>query len=201
MSVTTIHQIMAASTEAIKNHWDSWADLAKAHPNLFKESKGYVQSDEFMTSTAASRVRRRALTPPWAVSLPAQVVAIKALEDPAYYTSRYQETHRLRQELAKALQAVSPMEIIPSVANFLLCHLPPDGPNAATVVERCRATGLFLRDAASMGSQLGHYALRVAVKDAETNHRMVEILSAALAGRADDQRKKYILSKDSFVTS
>ncbi len=130
----------------------------------------------------------RMLTPPWAVSLPAQVAAIKALEDPAYYTSRYQETHALRQELAEALQAISPMEIIPSVANFLLCHLPPNGPDAATVVERCRAAGLFLRDAASMGSQLGHYALRIAVKDAETNHRMVKILSAALNGRAAGQR-------------
>jgi histidinol-phosphate/aromatic aminotransferase/cobyric acid decarboxylase-like protein len=133
----------------------------------------------------------RTLTPPWTVSLPAQVAVIKALEDPAYYTSRYFETHTLRQALAQALLAVSPMEIIPGVANFLLCHLPPDGPDAATVVQRCRADGLFVRNAASMGSQLGHYALRVAVKDAETNHRIVEILNAALNGRATSHNSTF----------
>jgi histidinol-phosphate/aromatic aminotransferase/cobyric acid decarboxylase-like protein len=51
------------------------------------------------------------------------------------------------------------------------------GPTAAAVVERCRQQGLFLRDAAAMGSQLGRHALRIAVKDAATNHRIVEILS------------------------
>ncbi|MHC4779031.1 MAG: hypothetical protein ACYTFG_10690 [Planctomycetota bacterium] len=62
-------KIMSASTEAIKNHWDSWADLTKAYPDLFKEAKGYVQSDEFMTSTTASRetmeARARTLREAW----------------------------------------------------------------------------------------------------------------------------------------
>jgi len=33
-----------------------------------------------------------------------------------------------------------------------------------------------MRDAAAMGSQLGRYALRIAVKDAETNARAVAIV-------------------------
>jgi histidinol-phosphate/aromatic aminotransferase/cobyric acid decarboxylase-like protein len=67
-------------------------------------------------------------------------------------------------------------EIVPGVANFLLCHLPSPGPDAATVVRACREHGLFLRDAALMGSQLGTHAIRIAVKDQATNQRMIEIL-------------------------
>ena len=39
------------------------------------------------------------LMPPWAVGLPAQVAAVRALEDEAYYASRYGETHQLRENL------------------------------------------------------------------------------------------------------
>lgn len=121
----------------------------------------------------------RAVTPPWVVSLPAQVAAVRALQDPDYYARRYAETTALRERLAGQLAALG-VEAIPGVANFILGHLPPDGPDAATIVKRCRAQGLFVRDAAAMGLQLGIHALRIAVKDAETNGRMVGILAAAM---------------------
>src|SRR6266700_4444373 len=121
----------------------------------------------------------RAITPPWVISLPAQVAAVRALQDPGYYAARYAETAALRQQLVGQLGSLG-LEVLPSVANFLLCHLPPDGPDAATVVKRCRQQGLFLRDAAAMGSQLSSYALRIAVKDSDTNLRMVQILADAL---------------------
>lgn len=121
----------------------------------------------------------RAITPPWVVSLPAQVAAVNALQDPAYYSARYVETATLRQAFDKELRLLG-LETIPGVGNFILCHLDPRGPTAAIVVERCRGQGLFLRDAAAMGSQLGTHALRIAVKDAETNHRIQNILAGAL---------------------
>ena len=120
----------------------------------------------------------RAVTPPWAVSLPAQVAAVRALQDPDYYTGKYQETHELRRELVAALQPLG-WEIIPSAANFFLGHLPEAGPDAATLIARCRERGLFLRDAAAMGTQLGPRAIRLAVKDAATNRRMVDLLKEA----------------------
>jgi histidinol-phosphate/aromatic aminotransferase/cobyric acid decarboxylase-like protein len=122
----------------------------------------------------------RPITPPWAVSLPAQVAAVKALQDPAYYAARYEETHRLRAQLLEWLRPLG-LELAPSVTNFLLCHLPESGPDAATVVSRCREHGLFLRDASPMGSQMGRHALRIAVKDAAANRRLAEVLSKALA--------------------
>ncbi|HEY4984954.1 MAG TPA: histidinol-phosphate transaminase [Verrucomicrobiae bacterium] len=121
----------------------------------------------------------RGLTPPWAVSLPAQVAAVAALQDPDYYAARYAETHRLREQLADELSAFDGWKILPGIANFLFCHLPADGPDAATLVKLCRAKNLFLRDVGSMGRSLGKHALRVAVKDVETNRRMVEILANA----------------------
>jgi len=98
------------------------------------------------------------------------------LADRAYYEARHRETAVLREQLAARLRAFG-WEIVPGVANFLLCHLPPAGPDAAAVVSGCREHGLFLRDAALMGSQLGTYAIRIAVKDQATNQRMIEILS------------------------
>jgi histidinol-phosphate/aromatic aminotransferase/cobyric acid decarboxylase-like protein len=122
----------------------------------------------------------RAFTPPWVVSLPAQVAAVRALQDPDYYAARYAETAVLREELAVQLRALG-WKIIPGIANFLLCHLPTSGPTAAALVQDCRTRGLFLRDAAVMGSQVGPHALRIAVKDADTNRRIVEIIRETLA--------------------
>ena len=123
----------------------------------------------------------RAITPPWVVSLPAQVAAVAALQDPQYYRARYAETHRLRTELQRHLTTLCGLEVVPGVANFLLCHLPLDGPSAAEVVDRCREQGLFLRDSRTMGTRLGAHALRIAVKDAATNRRMLAILQDALS--------------------
>jgi histidinol-phosphate/aromatic aminotransferase/cobyric acid decarboxylase-like protein len=101
---------------------------------------------------------------------------VNALLDPGYYAARYAETRALREEFAIALQSLS-WDVFPGVANFLLCHLPVAA-SAAEVVEKCRAHGLFLRDASTMGSQLGRHAVRIAVKDSATNLRMCQILRA-----------------------
>ena len=45
----------------------------------------------------------RPLNPPWAVSLPGQVAAVMALQDPDYYARCYQQTHQLRAELRRGL--------------------------------------------------------------------------------------------------
>jgi histidinol-phosphate/aromatic aminotransferase/cobyric acid decarboxylase-like protein/GNAT superfamily N-acetyltransferase len=130
----------------------------------------------------------RAITPPWAVGLPAQVAAVRALEDAEYYSARHAETAILRDRLAEQLGGFG-WEIVPGIANFLLCHLPEDGPDAPGVVGACRALGLFLRDSAAMGGQLGPDAIRISVKDASTNNRMIVILEAVL-GRWSHSRAR-----------
>lgn len=119
----------------------------------------------------------RSITPPWAVSLTGQVAAVAALRDPDYYAERYRQTHELRARLHGELAALG-LDVMPSTANFLLCHLPEDGPSAAEVVARCRQGGLFIRDTSTMGVR---NAIRIAVKDRPTIERMVEIVSNALS--------------------
>lgn len=46
--------------------------------------------------------------------------------------------------------------------------------------ERAPTEGLFLHDTGRMGTQLGTRALRIAVKDAETTCRRIEILNRVL---------------------
>lgn len=147
-------------------------------------SKAYALSGVrvgYLCAAPALLDELRRLTPPWAVGLLGQVAAVEALRDSSYYADRYAETAVLRGALAQNLAALG-MEAIPSAANFILSHLPADGPPARTVVERCREHQLYLRDAGSISPRLGAHAVRVAVKDAETNERIVQILARVLRG-------------------
>lgn len=121
----------------------------------------------------------RSRTPPWVVGLPAQLAAAMALRDPDYYSSRYAETKELREQLGTFLGKLG-CEITPGCANFLLAHLPCHGPTASQIITRCRRDGLFVRNAAQMGTNLGNHAMRIAVKDAPTQERMAHILARAL---------------------
>lgn len=122
----------------------------------------------------------RPLCPPWSVSLPGQIAACEALKAFDYYRARWEETHHLRAELRTGLQGLG-WDVLPGCANFLLCHLPANAPDAATLVERSRARGLFVRDVANMGTCFDARTLRIAVKDRETNRAMLQILRATLA--------------------
>jgi histidinol-phosphate/aromatic aminotransferase/cobyric acid decarboxylase-like protein len=108
------------------------------------------------------------------------VAAVNALDDPDYYARRYRQTNTLCSRLVDELSALGQMQLVPGVANFVLCHLDPDAPEAATVLQRCQEYNVFLRDASTTAPALGKRALRIAVKDSETNGRMVEVLRKAL---------------------
>lgn len=122
----------------------------------------------------------RSLTPPWSVSLPGQLAGVNALQDSDYYSQRYRETDQLRADLAYGLQTLGDLELVPGVANYLLFHLPENAPDSAAVIERCKRSNLFLRDPGATSPLLGACALRIAVKDRETNLRMVEIMRHAM---------------------
>ena len=122
----------------------------------------------------------RRLTPPWSVSLPAQIAAVRALADPAYYRARYRETDTLREELRELLSLLRGVRTVTGNANFLLCHLDANAPTVPAILEGCRREGVFLRNVASMGRALGPRVFRTAVKDAVTNARIVATLARVL---------------------
>lgn len=123
--------------------------------------------------------------PPWAVSLPAQIAACEAFACVDYYRRCWQETRLLRGELQAGLEAQG-WDVVPSCANFLLCHLPRSAPDAARFVAELQRRGLFIRDVASMGTALGRRAVRIAVKDRPTNQRMLALLAAALSEESSE---------------
>jgi histidinol-phosphate/aromatic aminotransferase/cobyric acid decarboxylase-like protein len=159
----------------------SLEDVAAESHNVFvckSMSKVYALSGmraAYLCGPPGEIARIRAITPPWVIGLPAQVAAVAALRDPQYYRQCYSQTHRLRDELASQISRRLGWDVLAGVANFLLAHLPPDGITAEMLVERCRRRGLFVRDASTMG-RLGRFAVRIAVKSAADNARMLDIL-------------------------
>ena len=124
-------------------------------------------------------------SPPWAISLPAQAAAIAAFGDVEYYQQQYATTHSLRDKLKQDLQQLGVTEIINGVANFLLFYLPPHFPTKNDFIERCRQKNLFLRDVSNMGKNIGAHAVRIAVKDAPTNDKMIDLIKETLLELAE----------------
>ena len=169
---------------------ESLEEFAVTRPNVVickSMSKVYALSGARCAYLCASPhllEHLRAITPPWAVSLPGQVAAVAALQDRRYYIERYRETATLRADLAEKLSALG-LDVLRGTANFLLCHLPDDGPSAAEIVSECHAHNLYIRDASSMGRSLGSHVIRIAVKNRDTNERMIEILSQVWSAAAE----------------
>jgi histidinol-phosphate/aromatic aminotransferase/cobyric acid decarboxylase-like protein/N-acyl-L-homoserine lactone synthetase len=122
----------------------------------------------------------KSVTPPWAVSLPAQAAAIAALSDPEYYMEKYEETHILRNNLKDSLYGMGITEVVDGVANFLLFYLPKEFGEIGEFLEYCKRDNLFIRDVSNMGMSLGKNAVRIAVKDQVTNNRMINIMESVL---------------------
>jgi len=146
-------------------------------------SKVYALSglrSAYLCASPVQLEKLRSISPPWAVSLPAQIAALIAIKEDDYYQQCYEQTHMLREEFTAKLQEIKNLEVLQSKVNFVLCYLPENGPNAATVVSKCREMGLFLRDVSSMGNNFNKHTLRIAIKDKDTNYRMLEILKRIL---------------------
>lgn len=130
----------------------------------------------------------RRITPPWAVSLPAQVAAVAALQDPEYYAKRYTETHRFRDQLVEQLKSIKGIHMVPSVGNFILCRLSLHGTCAADLIERCKEYDIFLRDVSSMSIRPDKRSFRIAVKDMDTNTRIANIIRDVLGDYVEDSK-------------
>ncbi|MFD7406353.1 aminotransferase class I/II-fold pyridoxal phosphate-dependent enzyme [Streptomyces sp. NPDC059866] len=127
----------------------------------------------------ASQLRR--WTPPWPVSLPAQLAAVEALRDPAYYSDCWRRTHALRRQLAADLAGLDQAVVVEeAVANFLTVTLPSGGPSAAQLVHECRRHDVYLRDLSPLSSEYQGRTVRIAVRDTAENARIVAACQAAL---------------------
>ncbi|MGP2438888.1 aminotransferase class I/II-fold pyridoxal phosphate-dependent enzyme [Streptomyces sp. JW3] len=128
----------------------------------------------FLVANPATVRDLRRWTPPWPVSLPAQLAAVAALRDPAHYRDCWRRTHALRRDLASALAGLDgSLNVEEGVANFLNVTLPSGGPSAAEWVRECRRHGVFLRDLSPLTPAYQGRTVRVAVRDTAENARIV----------------------------
>ncbi|MDT9681112.1 histidinol-phosphate transaminase [Streptomyces sp. TRM76323] len=166
---------------------ESLADLAATDPRVVvcsSLSKMYALSGvraAYLVAEPTTAARLRRWTPPWPVSLPAQLAAVAALRDPAYYGDRWLRTHALRRRLAVDLAGLDEAVVVEEgVANFLNVTLPPDGPSAARLVNECRRHDVYLRDLSPLSPEYQGRTVRVAVRDTAENARVVAACRAAL---------------------
>jgi len=149
-------------------------------------SKGYALSGlraAYMVGPPSEIKMLAPRCPPWSVSLPAQIAALRALGDPAYYQRRYQETEALRGELIKNLSLLGG-EVAAEGPSWILYRLPDAAPDAEEVVIACRAAGVYLRNAGQTSEALRARYLRIAVRPREEQERIVAALRAVLANDA-----------------
>lgn len=148
---------------------------AAESPNLVvlkSMSKAYALSGERVAYLVANPTlceRLRLFLPPWPVGLSAQAAALEALRDPAYYEALYRETAALRESLAAGLAALPGAEVFPSQANFVLMRLA----RAAELAGFLRERSIFVREFPAGESALDAGFLRVSVKDAAQNGRLL----------------------------
>ena len=123
----------------------------------------------------------RRFVPPWAVPLPAQLAAVRALTDHnAYYRAARAEVCAARAELERDVAAaLSAAKVHEGCANFFLVDLPA-GISATDVVERCRELGVYLR-------AVGDDRIRIAVRSGPDNARIALAL-LEVAGEEDARR-------------
>jgi histidinol-phosphate/aromatic aminotransferase/cobyric acid decarboxylase-like protein len=166
---------------------ESLAGLAATDPRVVvctSLSKMYALSGmraAYLVAEPSTAAELRRWTPPWPVSLPAQLAAVAALRDPEYYTDRWLRTHALRGQLAAALAGSDPdVTVEESVANFLNLTLPPGGPSAAQLVDECRRHDVYLRDLSPLSPRYQGRTVRIAVRDTAENARIVAACRAAL---------------------
>ncbi|MFD3501047.1 aminotransferase class I/II-fold pyridoxal phosphate-dependent enzyme [Streptomyces sp. NPDC058676] len=166
---------------------ESLAGLATTDPRVVvctSLSKMYALSGmraAYLVAEPDTAARLRRWTPPWPVSLPAQLAAVAALRDPAYYSDRRLRTHALRRQLAADLAGLDEALVVDEgVANFLTVTLPTGGPSAAQVVNECRRNDVYLRDLSPLSSAYQGRTVRTAVKDTAENTRIVAAFQAAL---------------------
>lgn len=117
--------------------------------------------------------------PPWAVSLPAQIAIVAAMNEIPYYKAKWKETASLRSALATGLAELK-FTVMEGFGNWVLGRTPDPSIGAARICSRASQRGLFIRDAGASASTLGDRWVRIAVKEEATQRRGLGILEECL---------------------
>lgn len=159
---------------------ESCERIAAASSNVFvlkSMSKGFALSGlrvAYLVGPAPEIRELRRWRPPWAVSLVAQVAAVRALGSESYYQAQYAETRVLRDEFVEDLCRLG-ISAHEGSGNWVLCHTPD---RAAEIVDAARKQGVFLRNAGKTASSLGNSYVRIAVRPREEKRAILQTLAS-----------------------
>jgi threonine-phosphate decarboxylase len=119
--------------------------------------------------------------PPWSVNLLAQEVSRAVLHDHAYATKSRTFMKSERSRFMRGLRSLSGVRVFPSVANFVLIELPAST-CAGEVTDLLACERLLVRDCSTLPG-LTTQMIRVAIRTAEENRRLIVALGACLRKR------------------
>jgi threonine-phosphate decarboxylase len=120
--------------------------------------------------------------PPWSVNALAQAAAVSLFRQDTFLRRSRERVGRLRPELAKALQALG-FTTYTSSANFLLCRVPEPGPPALWWKAAALRRSILLRSCEDFSGLEGGRYVRLAVRPAAENRRLIAALGDIARGR------------------
>ena len=134
---------------------------------------GYLVS----ASKAVGQLKDR--QPPWSVNSLAQAASLAALHDHVYATKSRSFMKSERSRFMRGLRSLSTVRTFSSAANFVLIEL-PSSTCAGEVTDRLASEGLLVRDCSAVPG-LTTQMIRVAIRNAKENRRLIEALGACLS--------------------
>ncbi len=159
---------------------DRWADLVAGHDDVLvchTLSKGFGLAGArvgFGVGSEALVDALDAVRPPGSIAEVSSVLAIDALDHPERMTANVHRLVTERTRLAGSLADLG-FAVLPSAANFLLCHI---GPTAGSIADALFARGLVVRRFPSGGPLAEH--LRFTVRSPREDDRLLAALREVL---------------------
>ena len=117
--------------------------------------------------------------PSWSVNTLAQAYTEAALNDVDYIKRTKQELNEERAFMYNALDAIEGITVYPPSANFILFKVNHDGITANTINENLKKYNMIVRNCDSYVG-LNNQWVRIAIKDHDTNIKLVEKLTDIL---------------------
>jgi cobyric acid synthase CobQ/L-threonine-O-3-phosphate decarboxylase len=130
--------------------------------------------------------RMRDLLPPWSVNALAQAVGARALRDADHQRRSIAYVREQRDRLSGELGAVAGISVYPGRANFLLARLERPGWDGARLAELALREGIAMRVCGDFEGLDKRY-FRVAVRTAEENRRLTDVVRRLLDAPRDDE--------------
>ena len=119
--------------------------------------------------------------PPWSVNSLAQEFSRAVLHDHVYATQSRTFMKSERSRFMRGLRSLSGIRVFPSAANFVLVELPASI-CAGEMTDRLAHERLLVRDCSTVPG-LTTQMIRVAIKTAKENRRLIGVLGACLGKR------------------